>query len=187
MQRILKDRCQFKKLFFMKKAFSIILISVIILSCSKDKDSEKSINCSIDQIQELNEKKVTITQGVYGTVFFTAGNCMPGEVGSPSPCRTCSVIRKVRIYEYTKFSDVTPITQSSTFFTKVNTKLISEVQTDANGFFEVNLQPGSYTMMVVENGMFYANKGDGQGGIQPITITTGKLKADVDINYKAVF
>jgi hypothetical protein len=171
----------------MKKVFSILFISVSILSCSKEMDSEKGSNCSIDQTQEQNKNKVTITQGVYGTVFFTEGNCMPGSVGSTFSCRTCPVVRKVQIYEYTTFSDVTPLSPGSTFFTKVNTKLIREVQTDANGFFEVNLQPGSYSMMVVENGLFYANRSDGQGGIQPISITTGKQNATFDINYKAAF
>ena len=102
-------------------------------------------------------------------------------------CRTCPVKRKVQIYNYRLLSDAVRTANSYVFFERLNTTLIAETESDANGFFQVALQPGTYTMVVVENGKLYASSGDGQGGINPFTVGTGVKNVDMRITYKAVY
>ncbi|WP_144886980.1 hypothetical protein [Lacibacter cauensis] len=95
--------------------------------------------------------------------------------------------RKVQIYNYSLITDAVRSMNSTVFFERLNTKLIAETESDANGFFQVTLQPGTYTMVVVEDGKLYANSGDGQGGINPFTVVTGIRNVDMRIDYKAVY
>lgn len=173
----------------MKHVCAAVLLSLVLVSCEKQ-DNEKNNNtdeCSTSAGFAPVETKITVTQGIYGTVHFTQGDCMPTIAPGSMNCRTCPVKRKVRIYNYSLLSDAVRSANSYDFFERLNTTLIAETESDANGFFQVTLQPGTYTMVVVENGKLYANGGDGQGGINPFTVGTGIKNVDMRITYKAVY
>lgn len=59
----------------------------------------------IAALLERNQEKVTIEEGLAGTVIFTEGNCMPGAV--ESSCLRYPVVRAVHIHEYTHRSETT--------------------------------------------------------------------------------
>lgn len=169
----------------MKFFASLLLISILSASsCSKQ--VANGLKCNIQEAYNDNEIKVNISQGVWGTVSFTEGNCMPMIGGSPD-CKTCPVKRTVRIYEYTTMSQANADEQSPTFFKSFNTTLIKELDTDAKGFFQAELAPGKYTVVVMEVGKLYANSSDGQGGINPVTVNDDAEKINVNINYKAAY
>ncbi|HLP37035.1 hypothetical protein [Lacibacter sp.] len=173
----------------MKHLCLLALLSLSLFSCQKQ-DNEKHASadeCSKSAGYAPVETKISVSQGVYGTVHFTQGNCMPAGSSVLTDCRTCPVKRKVRIYNYSLISDAVRSSNSSVFFESLNTTLIAETESDANGFFQVTLQPGTYTMVVVENGKLYANSGDGQGGINPFTVGSGIKNVDMRITYKAVY
>lgn len=173
----------------MKHLCLAALLSLGLVSCEKQ-DNEKNTSadeCSKSAGYAPFETKITVSQGVYGTVHFTQGNCMPTGGLDLTDCRTCPVKRNVRIYKYSLISDAVRAANSSDFFERLNTALIAETESDANGFFQVTLQPGTYTMVVVENGKLYANSGDGQGGINPFTVGSGIKNVDMSITYKAVY
>jgi hypothetical protein len=73
------------------------------------------------------------------------------------------------------------------FFDTFNTQLVTQIDTDENGFFQVDIPAGQYTIVVVENGKLYANTSDGQGGLSPFTISTGKNNVNLTMTYKATF
>ena len=75
----------------------------------------------------------------------------------------------------------------TTFFNKFNTQLVASVDTDVNGFFQVSIPEGHYTIAIVENGKLYANNGDGQGGLTPFMLSSGVQNVNVTMTYKAVF
>ena len=102
-------------------------------------------------------------------------------------CVTCPVQRTVRIYEYTTISQANYQPGSGGFYESFNTNLVSEVQTDANGFFQAELPKGSYTVVIMEKGKLYANLSDGQGGINPVVVEGGREQLDVNINYQAAY
>ncbi|ULQ55240.1 hypothetical protein KJS94_11360 [Flavihumibacter rivuli] len=169
----------------MRKLLLLLTLLVSISSCDKKKQ-EAPAGCNVSSIEEGNKGRVSITQGVYGTIWFTEGNCMPGVGGTPD-CRTCPVSRELRIYEYTVMNDVELSTKGGGFFSRFNTRLVATTRSDANGFFQLTLAPGTYTMAVVEDGLLYANRFDRGTGIFPISVGTGVSQEDFPITYKAVF
>ncbi len=175
----------------MKKLCLFILIAGLAIGCEKDETLEnEAFSCANSEGFAPIDNKIKITQGIFGTISFTEGNCMPGPmpVSGPLDCRTCPVIRTVRIYKYTTISNAIKVNnQAGQFYERFTTDLITETKSDANGFFQLTLPAGIYTMVVVEKGLLYAAFGDGQGGINPITVGTGTTETNFPIKYKAVF
>lgn len=168
---------------------SLILFSLCILfwSCHKDKVVADKTVCDIIKVSADNAKKVTITNGVWGTVSNIEGDCMPTIPICKSCCRNCPVQRTVKIFQYTLVSDGVTTDPYKVFFDSFNTQFVTQVDTDDNGFFQVDLPAGHYTIVIVENGKLYANIRDGQGGLSPIKITSGTNNLNLFMTYKATF
>lgn len=129
---------------------------------------------------------MTITNGIWGTVAFMQGDCMPLVPPTSSTCKTCAVKRTIRIYDYTMKSQATP-QNSNGFYDSFSTQLIKEFDSDDNGFFQVEIPTGHYTIVAVENGKLYTFGLDGQGGLSPISFAGGKQNVNLTLIYKAVF
>lgn len=168
------------------KIFSTLLLFFILTAFSCNKQVANGLKCNIGEAYKNNEAKVSINQGVWGTVSFTEGNCMPMIGGSPD-CKTCPVKRTIRIYEYATMAEATQDDQSPVFFKTIGTRLVKELESDDEGFFQAELAPGKYTIVVIEENKLYANGSDGQGGINPVTVNNGAEKMDLNINYKAAY
>jgi len=173
----------------MKKILLLALIAILATACSKEETNEKdNTSCAESAGFAPIDDKIKITQGIYGTVSFTEGDCMPTIIPSQNSCRTCPVIRTVRIYEYTTLSNATLLENiPNSFYKNFKTKMVAETKSDANGFFQFTLAPGNYTIIVVENGALYAPFGDGQGGIFPVAVGTGTSEVNFPIKYKAIY
>ena len=169
----------------MKKFAVLLILVLIVIGCHKDNASETS--CNIQQVYLDNANKVTITSGVWGTVSSMEGNCMPMIPPSTSTCRNCPVQRTVKIYQYTTLSSAVTTDPYKRFFDSFNTQLLAEVETDENGFFQINISPGHYTIVTVENGKLYAEETDGQGGLNPFILSSGTQNVNIKMTYKAVF
>lgn len=165
--------------------YSLSFITLLFLSCQKE-ETETTVHCDIQKVYKENASKVSITNGIWGTVAFMEGNCMPIVLPSTSTCKTCPVKRTVRIYKYTTLSQAVP-QNGLNFFDSFSTQLVKEFETDDNGFFQTDLAPGNYSIVVLENEKLYAFGFDGQGGISPLNFTGGKLNVSLTLNYKAVF
>lgn len=168
----------------MKRLFLAIITISVMASC--DKDDSPVVGCDMNQVYTTNATKVTITNGLWGTVSNTEGNCMP-MVGPGSTCKTCPVQRVVKIYPYTLRSQATVSGSTVVFFDSFNTTLVAETTADANGFYQVNLPAGTYSVAIVEDGKLYVNSFDSAGGLNPITIGSGIQKLNLNMTYKAVF
>ncbi len=151
------------------------------VSCSKDSESEPESNCYTETDPPRNSHKVTIKRGVWGDVWFWSGDFQPigrGEI--------CQVKRKIYIYELTTFSDVEKIGYTS-FYSAINTKLVTIVESDNEGFFQIELEPGNYSLFVKEDGNFYSNRLN-PIGIFPVSIELDKVsEVRFDITYKAYY
>lgn len=168
----------------MVRIIILFLFTVSCYSCKKPNRNDVK-KCSNFQPEETIESRATIPQGAYGVVTFTEGNCMPGF--GASSCFTCPVKRVVRFYEYTTTGEAVYNTPINGFFNSFSTRLIAETETDMHGFYQVTLSPGTYTMVIVENGKLFSRLFDDRGGIHPVTITSGKNKLNFEINYKATY
>ena len=169
----------------MKKLIGICILSICLFSCKK-RNCDPAV-CDIQKTYAENATKVSIVNGVWGTVSSMEGDCMPMVPPASNTCKHCPVKRTVRIYEYTLQSQATPSGNSQIFFDSFNTQLIAQVVADDNGFFQVNIPPGHYSIVIVENGKLYANGTDGQGGLSPITYSSGLQNVNLIMTYKAVF
>ena len=61
----------------MKRLPGLLIMISIFLSCHKESDSATQTGCDIRQVYADNAKKITITNGIWGTVALMEGNCMP--------------------------------------------------------------------------------------------------------------
>lgn len=133
-----------------------------------------------------NEYKVTIEQGVWGNVWFWEGDFMP-MIGNSSSGKITAAERDIYIYKATSDSLTEP-QNGGTFRTGINSKLISIIQSDESGFFQISLEPGKYSFFIKEDSLFYANLWDSDGHIQPAIVSADSItKRQIDINYNATY
>ncbi|OKL39405.1 hypothetical protein [Pontibacter flavimaris] len=155
----------------MKAASSILalLFHVLLLTgCNKEED-EAAPNQWVNNTEELtqqNKKKVSITQGITGTLTLIEGNCMP-IIGPNSTCKEYPIKRKIVIYPYTTLQEAN---RHDFLYYTLDAKPVVTVESDAEGFYQAKLTPGTYSVFIQENGKLYANGLDGQGGINPVRV-----------------
>ncbi len=167
---------------------NISLISFLILilsaSCELNKnpiDKIRSVN--IDSLVQKNALKVNIKIGITGTLLKKDGDCMPMISGSNS-YRTYPVSRTILIYNSTNMNQVEGWGPR---YNSVNSKLIAKCNADQDGFFQVTIDPGKYSIFIKENDKFYANSTDGQGVINPVTVNTDSASSIILILDYAVY
>lgn len=150
-----------------------VLFSFACLSCSTEAQLENS--CYSKEDPPRNTAKVNIEQGIWGDIWFWKGDFMPVGRGT-----ICQVQRKVYIFEPTTREGADQV-GSSPFFTSVHTNLITTVDSDASGFFQVALEPGTYSLFILEGDNYYSNSYGPGGEIFPVTVTEGEV-SEVLIN-----
>ncbi len=172
----------------MKRCVTVAFLFLFLSACSLfERAEDKDCNpfpTSIDY-----ESRVTIQQGIGGRIWFWEGDFMPPigcDSGTIEP-----VSREVFIYELTSFDQVVPRGVHS-FYSEVKTQLVATVRSDENGFFEITLPRGTYSIFVKEDGRFYAfafDLSEGHGGYAaPAAVITDTVSfIPIDINHKATF
>jgi len=162
------------------RASSVFIPIAIVMAfgkCDQSMVGERSSNDTIP----------TIRQGVYGYVEFWEGDFMPTVPPAPSRGTITPVERGIVVHTPTRFDSVTPVGYSA-FYTEIFTPRVAETSSNGRGFFQVELPPGSYSFFVIENSLFYANGGDGQGHLWPVTVLRDSLSfVKLNITYMATF
>lgn len=125
---------------------------------------------------------------IYGTVRLREGNCMPGVYpgsGAPSSCRTIITASKVYIYPLLAPSQVTEVNGS---WTPLNPQLlIKQVVTNQQGYYEVQMPPGTYSVFAEDNGQKYCNFMhivDPKGAC-PVVVADKGISYDITIDHAA--
>ena len=159
-------------------AFTCLI--VFHTSCEDDSLCIRPVDCP-----ERNDDKVSIEQGIWGDVWFSEGDFMPV---CPSGTIT-AVAREIRVHLLTTFDDVVVAPDANTsFYSEINSDLVATTWSGNDGFFEVELPPGQYSIFVVEDTLFYANSGDGAGNINPIEVFENEVSEIlININYEASY
>lgn len=112
---------------------------------------------------------------------------MPTVPACNSCCSNCPVKRTVKIYRHTTLNDAVTSDPYKVFLDAFNTQLMTQIDTDDDGFFQADLPAGQYTIVVVENGKLYANTRDVQGGLSPFVFRSGTKNVNLAMTYKATF
>tara|TARA_Y100000310_G_C20274115_1_gene619411 strand:- start:145 stop:597 length:453 start_codon:yes stop_codon:yes gene_type:complete len=147
-----------KKYFYFLTIACLIIIALGVYFYSTTKEQAPSIN-----------------QGAYGKVVLYSGNCMPGAGG----CKTSYVSRTIYIRE--------PATMEAMEITYLENKttLIKTIESNNNGFYQVELPPGTYSIFVEDEGKEYCNSFGGRGEVCQITIETGIKEYNIRIDHAA--
>ena len=158
----------------------VVAGGVLLTGCTCDVCApDDSPGCPEVELPPRNGDKVTIAQGIWGDVWFWEGDFMP-------PCPTGTVTaaaRELRIHELTRIDEVEPAGYA-TFYTAVHTELAATAWSDTTGFFEVELEPGWYSLFAVEETFCYASWFGGSGLIWPVEVIEGEVsEALFHINY----
>ncbi len=147
---------------------SMLLASIFMAGCDK--------GCPGDSRPRRNAAEVTITQGLWGDVWFFEGDFMP----------TCpqghvrAVSREVVVFESTTLEDATP-GSTPEFFSEIHKQEIARTTSDRTGFFQVELPPGNYSVFIVENDEYYMCYFGDDMSLTPVTVISGEV-TDVLLN-----
>ncbi|MEN2281495.1 carboxypeptidase regulatory-like domain-containing protein [Algoriphagus sp. SE2] len=125
-------------------------------------------------------------QGIIGTITWIEGNQMPMIQNGEDPSNKAKKVERViQIYPLTNIADVK---MEEGLITAIATKKIKEVKTDGTGKYAIDISPGRYTILTVEEDGLFANIFDGEGNIQPVTVKEKEWTLlDILINYKAFY
>lgn len=158
----------------MKKTILILALLPLLFACSKEAYDWTN---KIDKLQKHNKSKVSITEGIWGTLTQREGDWMPGSDGNRKEFPTQ---REIAVYEYTTIKEIEGHPSSC----EVHTKLIATTTCDKEGFFELNLNPGKYSVFLKEKGKLYAISGDGAGGLCPVEVESSKVsELNLSVSY----
>jgi len=136
------------------------------------------------QQMEKQEQQAPVKQGISGQVLWVAGNQMPSPDAPPSKGR--GVQRTLYIYELSNASQTR--TTEGVFHTNIQTKLVTQVVSDANGNFAVSLKPGTYSLFSKEEKGLFASTYDGEMNINPVEVQEGQVtQVELLINYQASY
>ena len=159
----------------LKSSIKITILMFLFLEC---------LRCTNDK--NLMGTEPTITQGIWGRVEFWEGDFMPRPPTEKSTGTITYVCRKIFIYELTHYNQVHALPENSTFFDRIFTSRIAETWSNADGYYQIALPSGHYSLFVEENGLFYANRFGDDGCIQPVIVLPDSVtRYDIPIDYKA--
>ena len=122
----------------------------------------------------------TITQGIYGTVVERWGDWQP-HPGSTVNAGETPIENDIYVYEYTTFSDFDSIYSdiNGVFYFPIEGMpypLVATTTSASNGFYQIQLPTGSYSVLLLENnGKLYSCGFDSNWGIMPVTVDSGQV------------
>ena len=153
-----------------------------MVSCTTTPASD-DVSCYSEKDPPRNSDQVTIDQGIWGNVWLWKGNFMPvagqGE--------KCPVQRMVYVYELTTREETDQV-EYKPFFSEVYTDLIVTAESGEDGFFEIELEPGTYSIFVAHKAYLYSNSFGSQGEISPVKVEANQVsEVPVNITSEAVF
>ena len=132
---------------------------------------------------QLKKGAFSVKEGITGKVIWKQGNHMP----SPDRVNKSNgkgVKKELYIF---KPINVARVIQKNSFF-EINETPVAKTESTENGFFEISLPPGKYSVFTKEEQGFFANRFDGDGNINVVEVMPGKpAYLLITIDYKASY
>ncbi|MEQ8239707.1 MAG: hypothetical protein RIA69_10870 [Cyclobacteriaceae bacterium] len=156
--------------------FILLLAGTTVNSCRKDKAGEST--------PSLNQ--LTIKSGLTGTIKEKKGNCMPmldPDGNATSSCKEVAIQDTLVIHELTSWDQ---LIGEDSYYDSIKSKRIATVISDQEGFYEVKLSEGQYSIFIVENKKYYANRGTSDG-VNPVKIQADSVTVFDPVLDKAVY
>jgi hypothetical protein len=157
-----------------KSVLLLIIISSAFLfnSCLENGQN----NCQQLEIPDARDEreKVTVDEGVFGLVLYWQGDFR----GICAQGRITKVATRLHFYEPTQQNQTTILSLEG-FYSEINTPRIGTTNSDEDGFFEIELEPGTYSVFAedTDEGIFYSFGLDDSGIINPVTVHADSVSA----------
>lgn len=122
-------------------------------------------------------------QGIKGKVEWLEGNQMPGP--DRKPVKPRGIQREVWIYQAVTIQQAK---SEGVFFSDIASPLIKKIKTNRKGCFKLKLPPGDYSLFILEKNGLFANRFDGQGRINSVTVKPGEFtEISILVDYEAAY
>ena len=160
----------------MKKILLIALAMLSLMAC-ENKEKKNDVETPIEA--------PTITQGIYGQVRERYGNWQPVLDPNDKNRGYRPIVRDIYVYEYTTVKDFDQAYIDCLYpADKMPKPLVATTTSKENGFYQLQLEPGKYSVFMLEEGSMYADGGDDFGGLNSFTIEVGSLlRFDLTLNH----
>ncbi len=113
--------------------------------------------------------------GVFGQASMVSGNCMPGPLSKNSSCTTSFVSRNIYVRELTSVDD------SVTYgYFQFDDEPIASIVSDEQGMYSLDLEPGTYSIFIEDDGKEYCNNFN-VDGVACLIEVKADLKTDFNI------
>lgn len=140
------------------------------------------LGCGLFAACKMQQGQASATL-LQGHIYYVSGNQMPGPGKTPGKSR--GVKRDIFIYQPTTS---TGVTGQMPLFSKISTRLVARTQSNASGYYQVKLPAGKYSVFIREEGGYFAAEADGEGHLNPVTISAGKaITKDFNITLNAAY
>lgn len=161
----------------LRKTSVLILLAVLLIVACDIFNTES-------QLPPDDQTAITIKQGIAGKVWFWEGDFMPGD----PPTGTITPVKRDVLVHMPTHIDSVEQPGFSPFYTSISTSLVAETSSNDSGFFQIHLEPGQYSIFVLEDTLFYANGFNGQGIIYPVSVYNDSVtQIDFDITYASTW
>ena len=130
----------------------------------------------------------TIETGAYGVARHLTGNHQPGT-GPTSGTTEPASGRKLRVHAVVSApKDATDVSSRSQYGRYVvHTAMVATAGVDADGFFQVALAPGTYSVFLSDGDAWFCNLRD-DVGLCAVTIAAGNPRRfDINVDYDASY
>ena len=162
-----------------RKILNVFLI-LILFGCNNGTELT-------DKYPPDNHQSVTINQGLWGNVWYWSGYFGPFSWGTIK-----GVSKTLYFYELTPVDSAD--VDNGDFYKKIHSTLVDSVKSQINGFYQIDLPPGNYSIFTRDNDLYYANRInlldslDSTEYIQPVIIYPDSLEyLVVSLTYDATF
>jgi hypothetical protein len=112
-------------------------------------------------LEQTTTTSIIVKYSLSGHVTLIEGNCMPVACENPpceTTCKTSFVSRKIYIRELTFDDDV-----AGKYLLTPKTNLIATTTSNANGYYYIQVDKGTYSIFVEDNGKEYCGLSTGIG------------------------
>jgi hypothetical protein len=126
--------------------------------------------------------------GIEGMVFSPSGNQMPSPHRKPGARK--GIRSTIYIFMLTGSDQVTRLDGSPYYYSAIKTRMVRQADTDSNGYFNLLLPAGTYSIFTKKGDLFYASRRDDKNNIAPVEVRSGKMtKVDcrVESDHKAFY
>lgn len=125
-----------------------------------------------------------ISEGITGTIVLKEGSFKSnGDLDVDG--RVIGVARKIYVYKKTNMHAVN--IAEGDFLTYVYSELVDSLESNRDGFFEKKMQPGDYSLFVLENNRLYSKLND-EEYYYPVQVAKDSVsQLNLEIDYQAVY